>query len=216
MGTPPGRPVRRIGSLGYIGEDPQPTGSLSAIIGGYSMHADTFVHQNDRAGLERMCRYLLRPPVAEDRLEVRSSPQGADSVVYKFKSPWSDGTKAILLTGVEFIEKIVSIIPPPRVHGTRFFGVLAPHSAQRKLVVPKPEPLKAQAATHGAVKPAPTRHPRLGWAQLLSRVFGVDATKCDCGGKLTVLAAIMNEDQIRRILDHLGLPSQVPKFWPAA
>jgi hypothetical protein len=217
MGTPPGRPVRRIGSLGFIGEDPKPTGALSAIIGGYSLHAGTYVHQNDRAGLERMCRYLLRPPVAEDRLEVRSSPQpqGTDSVVYKLKSQWSDGTKAILLTGVEFVEKIVSIIPQPRIHGTRFHGVLAPHSAHRKLVVPAPEPVKQQIEVADSTKSRPTRHPRLKWAQLLSRVFGVDVTQCSCGGKLTVIAAIMDEDQIRRILDHMGLPSQVPKFWPA-
>jgi hypothetical protein len=215
MGTPPGRPVRRIGSLGFIGEDPQPTGNLSAIIGGYSIHAGTYVHQNDRTGLERMCRYLLRPPVAEDRLEVRPSSQGTDSAIYKLKSQWSDGTKAILLTGTEFVEKIVAIIPQPRIHGTRFHGVLAPHSAHRKFVVPAPEPLKAQAETVGTAKPAPTRHPRLRWAQLLSRVFGVDVTKCHCGGKLTVLAAILAEDQIRRILDHQGLPSQIPKFHPA-
>jgi len=218
LGAPPGRPVRRIGSLGFIGEDPQPTGSLSAIIGGYSMHAGTYVHKNDRAGLERMCRYLLRPPVSEDRLEVKRSHQGSDTVVYKLKSQWSDGTKAILLSGVEFVEKIVALIPQPRIHGTRFHGVLAPHSAHRKLVVPAPEPTKAQATAVCSANAnvfRPTRHPRLKWAQLLSRVFGMDVTKCQCGGKIKVVAAIMDEDQIRRILEHMGLPSHVPKFLPA-
>ena len=86
------------------------------------MHAGTYVHKNDRAGLERMCRYLLRPPVAEDRLEIKVSTNGQERVVYKLKSPWRDGTKAILLSGVEFVEKIVAIIPQPRIHGTRFHG----------------------------------------------------------------------------------------------
>ena len=119
---------------------------------------------------------------------------------------------------MEFVEKIVAIIPQPRIHGTRFHGVLAPHSAHRKLVVPNPETDKPQdkSTQEADAKLAnPARRPRLGWAALLARVFGVDATQCACGGKLTVLAAIMDETQIRRILDHMGLPSHVPKFAPA-
>lgn len=222
LGDPPCRPVRRIGSLGFIGEDPKPTGECSAIIGGYSMHANSYIHKNDRAGLERMCRYLLRPPIAEERLEFKRSPSGHDSVVYKLKNRWADGTKAILLTGPEFVEKIASIIPQPRIHGTRFHGVLAPHSAHRKLVVPKLEPklmpkimpkimddsLKLSPAG-SAKKP----NPRIGWAQLLARVFGLDVTECgNCGGKIKVIAAIIDEDVVKRILDHMGLPSHVPKF----
>ena len=95
---------------------------------------------------------------------------------------------------------------------------LAPHSAHRKLVVPNPETDKPQdkSTQEADAKLAnPARRPRLGWAALLARVFGVDATQCACGGKLTVLAAIMDETQIRRILDHMGLPSHVPKFAPA-
>jgi len=218
LGNPPGRPVRRIGSLGFIGEDPRPTGELSAIVGGYSMHAGTYVHKNDRAGLERMCRYLLRPPIAEDRLTFKRSSNGADTVVYKLKSPWSDGTKALLFSGTEFVEKIAAIIPQPRIHGTRFHGVLAPHSAHRKLVVPKqpePEPAAQNSAPQCANGSRKKPNPRIGWAQLLARVFGVDVTTCHgCGGKIKVIAAIIDSDAIKRILDHMGLPAHVPKFAP--
>jgi len=34
------------------------------------------------------------------------------------------------------LEKITAIIPRPRVHLTRFHGVLAPHYKYRKLIVP--------------------------------------------------------------------------------
>jgi hypothetical protein len=32
------------------------------------LHADLFIHAHDRAGLERICRYGLRPAVAVERL----------------------------------------------------------------------------------------------------------------------------------------------------
>lgn len=210
-GGQPGRPVRRIGSLGAIGEDPAPTGELSAIIGGYSIHANTYVHKNNRAELERLCRYVLRPPVAEERLELKG-----DTVVYKLKSPWRDGTRAIMFSGTEFIEKLVAIIPQPRIHQTRFHGVLAPHAEVRKLIVPAPAAVPPRAAGVGAtaesVKNAKPQ--RLRWAELLSRVFGIDLKHCPCGGNLTVIAAITDPDITRKILEHMGLPATIPRFAP--
>ena len=46
---------------------------------------------------------------------------------YKFKKPWDDGTTAIKMTQLEFIEKLVALVPRPRVHLTRFHGVIGPH-----------------------------------------------------------------------------------------
>lgn len=43
-------------------EEPWP-GRRAAFLDGYSLHAGTFIHENDRAGLERLCRYGARPPV---------------------------------------------------------------------------------------------------------------------------------------------------------
>ena len=39
-----------------------------AFLEGYSLHADVAVHENDRLGLERLCRYILRPSVALNHL----------------------------------------------------------------------------------------------------------------------------------------------------
>ena len=38
---------------------------------GFRLHADTAVHANDRQGLERLCRYGSRGPLAEQRLSPR-------------------------------------------------------------------------------------------------------------------------------------------------
>ncbi len=46
-----------------------PKGSCSRWRWACSLHADTWVHGNDRAGLLRLCRYGARGPVAESRLK---------------------------------------------------------------------------------------------------------------------------------------------------
>ena len=107
---------------------------LCAVLGGYSIHAATYVHQNDRTALERMCRYLLRPPVSEKRCRIKGN-----SIRYNLKSTWSDGTKAVEFTGMEFIEKLIALIPQPRIHQTRFHGVLAPNAKIRSQIVPTPK-----------------------------------------------------------------------------
>jgi len=54
------------------------------------------------------------------------------------------------------------------------------------------------------------------WAQLLKRVFKIEIDLCRrCGGKLKVIAAILQPTVIEGILKHLGLPSQPPLILPA-
>ncbi len=63
--------------------------------------------------------------------------------------------------------------------------------------------------------PAPLRPRRLTWAQLLRRVFSVDAFQCDCGGRMRILAAIDQPEVARAILECLGLSSRAPPLTPA-
>ena len=56
----------------------------------------------------------------------------------------------------------------------------------------------------------------MGWAQLLKRVFDIDMEHCpNCGGTLTILAAILDPTVIAKILAHLGLPIRAPPRAPA-
>jgi hypothetical protein len=54
------------------------------------------------------------------------------------------------------------------------------------------------------------------WAELLRRVFSVDALLCPrCGGPMMVLAFLTDLDVVTKILDHLSLPSASPALTPA-
>jgi hypothetical protein len=63
---------------------------------------------------------------------------------------------------------------------------------------------------------SPARTRRLRWAELLRRVFAVDVLTCPhCGGARRLIAMITDGLVVRRILDHLELPSSAPVIAPA-
>ena len=78
-----------------------------AEVRGINLHARQCVDGRDRKRLERLCRYILRPPVAQDRLELR--PDG--HVELALKSVWKDGTRAIILTRQDLVLRLVAAIP---------------------------------------------------------------------------------------------------------
>jgi hypothetical protein len=50
----------------------------------------------------------------------------------------------------------------------------------------------------------------------MRRSFGFDVLGCPCcGGRLSLIALIEDPRVIRRILSHLGLPTEVPEPHPA-
>ncbi len=118
--------------------------SRCANIGGVSLHANVAVPARDRKRLERLCRYVARPPIATERLSLLPDRR----LLYRLKHRWRDGTTHVVFERLELIEKIVALIPPPRGHLVRYHGVLAPAARQRARVVSdRRESTSAAAAT---------------------------------------------------------------------
>jgi hypothetical protein len=86
------------------------TGPLHAHLDGFDLHAAVAVPAGDRTRLEHLCRYILRPPIAQERLE--RAPDGA--VLLRLRRPWTDGTRAIRFEPSEFLEKLAAMTPKPR------------------------------------------------------------------------------------------------------
>jgi len=214
MGERKGRYVRRLGTVDFDRLKPERMGHLCAQVAGFSLHAAVYCKPWERAKLEMLCRYITRPAVAEERLELQ--PSG--DVILQLKTPYTDGTTPLLFSGLEFVEKLAALIPPARVHLTRFFGCLAPHAKIRAQIVPQPLPVPVRPADAAdPQKDAPERPARRKrWAELLARVFGLDMQKCvDCGGPLKIVSAILEPRAIEDILTHLRLPDKPPGLAPA-
>jgi hypothetical protein len=60
----------------------------AARAGGFSLHAGVDIAASEGEKLERLCRYVSRPPVAEDRLAMSASGQ----VRFTLKTQYWDGT----------------------------------------------------------------------------------------------------------------------------
>jgi hypothetical protein len=99
---------------------------------GFSLHAGVAAQAWERDKLERLCRYISRPTVSEKRLSLTS----AGNIRYQLKTPYSDGTTHVIFNPLDFISKLASLVPKPRVNLTRFHGVFAPNSKHRILVTP--------------------------------------------------------------------------------
>ena len=53
------------------------------------------------------------------------------------KTPWRDGTTHLVMSPLEFMQRLAALVPRPRLHLIRFHNVLAPNAKLRALVVPQ-------------------------------------------------------------------------------
>lgn len=109
---------------------------------GFDLHAGVVVPAGQRARLERVCRYVLRPPVAQEGIHLAEDGQ----VRLSLRRPWRDGTTALVFDPVEFLGRLAVLVPRPRIDLVLYHGVLGPRAARRAEVVPQPSPDAASDA----------------------------------------------------------------------
>ena len=166
--------------------------------------------------LDRRSR-ARRPAIATERLSL--APDGR--VIYRLRRHWRDGTSAVSFDPLTFLERIVAQIPRPRAHQHTCHGVLAPAVPCRDLIVPGAREIRAAStATLDACAPTSCSHSsqrsnsrRSTWADRLQRVFSIDVLRCKhCGARRKLIALISDGVVVRKILDHLGLPTEPPRL----
>src|SRR5204863_3094565 len=104
---------------------------LQARCDGFDLHGAVTVAGQDRDRLEQLCRYLLRPPIAQERLALR--PDG--TVLVTLKTPWRDGTTHLCFEPVTLLERLAALTPRPRINVVLYHGVLAPRARWRAAAV---------------------------------------------------------------------------------
>jgi len=203
--------VIRLGASDVNSEAAIPS-KRCAEVAGFNVHANTCVRASDRERLEHLVKYLARPPIANDRLT--ELPDGR--LALRFKQAWRDGTSHVVFTPHELIERLIPLIPRPRAHLVRYHGILGPAAKDRDKVVPRSGPAEFGRPTPAteAREMDPSRLPRfnrLPWAVLLKRVFLVEVLECPrCAGRMKIHAVVTAPASVRRILKHLGLPTEAP------
>ena len=75
---------------------------------------------NQRNKLEQLCRYITRPAIANERLSLNS----AGDVVLQLKTPYKDGTTHIVMSPLEFMQRLAALVPRPRLNLIRFARIV--------------------------------------------------------------------------------------------
>jgi len=65
--------------------------------------------------------------LANERVQCNAAGQ----VVLKLKTPWHDGTTHLVMSPLEFMQRLAALVPRPRLRLIRFHGVLAPSAKLR-------------------------------------------------------------------------------------
>jgi hypothetical protein len=126
-------------------------------------------------------------------------------VRYELKTPWRNGTTHVIFEPLDFIARLVALVPKPRVNLTRFHGVFAPNSKYRAKVTPARRGKRKKFPSGDETdQTADEKRASMTWAQRLKRVFSIDIETCDkCGADVRIIASIEDPAVIQKILAHL-------------
>jgi len=167
---------------------------------GFSLHAGVSANAGQRDKLERLCRYIARPPIAVHRLSL--TPEG--NIRYELKTPYRNGTTHMVFEPLDFISKLAALIPAPRVNLTRFHGIFAPNSQHRSAIIIKKGAKKSAKKSKDESKTEAEKRIAMSWAARLKRAFSIDIHVCEaCGGAVKVIACIDDLVVINKILGHI-------------
>ena len=130
---------------------------------GFSLHAATRAGAQDERGRDALICYVLRPPLATERLK-----PGPDGLVrIELKKAFRDGTYAIDLDPLSLLCRLAAAVPPPRLHTVRYSGVLGAASRWRSQIHP---------SRHRRCHRRPNRRPRARRQGSQTASLGIAAT----------------------------------------
>ena len=184
---------------------------LCASKDGFTLHAATRAGAMDTQGREALCKYVLRPAVAQERITYR--PDGLVRIT--LKKPFADGTVAVDMDPLSLLCRLAAAVPPPKLHTVRYAGILAAASKLRSRIVPKVA-APANDTETSAEPPKRSGSRYRPWAELLQRCFSIDVLSCPaCGGRMRLVALVTDPKSTRRFLRGLGEPTEPPAREPA-
>ena len=166
---------------------------------GFEAHAATGAAQGDREALHRLACYLDKSPLALGRMQYTP---GASQVLYHGKNPAMPGRGTLACDPVAFLALVLLHVADRYEVRLRYYGAASStiRRGGRKGTLSERAAAQPEEDESRYVKAR-----RRTWAQLLARVYGVDALKCRrCGGRMRVIAVITDPEVVERILRHLG------------
>ena len=169
-------------------------GVPSSVLGSMDfLYMQILLSRHFRERLECLCRCILRPAIALDRLWINKK----GNIIYKLKKRWLDSTSHVEFTPMEFMEKLAALVP------SDIMLSWPPHFKNRNLIAKSRKMLAEKEKTKtfsGSSEEKAPKQFRMTWAMLHKRTFNIDIEICPwCKGKRKVLSAIIDGNEFRTI-----------------
>ena len=171
---------------------------LSWVHPGFSVFAGDPLSPQDPEQLERLARYITRPPLAADSirrhdalLEITTPPDPRTGSTVRQFDP------------LDWIHAVTAHIPDRGRHCVRYYGALANRARLPRASVnaPSSSPAVNPQSTDTISEFAQQR--RTSWARLIKKIFEADPLLCSCGATLKIVSFITDPRVVDRILRHL-------------
>ncbi|MCK4798613.1 MAG: transposase [Spirochaetes bacterium] len=191
---------------------------------GFSIDASLRLYGSDDKTRESIAQYLVRPPLSLSKITYESFK---GKVLFKTKYNEYFGENFKVYNGEDFVSALAQHIPPARVHLVRYYGLyssrgrgiwkdmpyvvrLAPEGWSKKqeeqaTIIEYDTEVQSQGVKGNAKRSA--------WARLIKKVYGIDPLICEkCGSEMSIVAFIMDPEQIDRIIKHLKKQGRAPPY----
>ena len=177
---------------------------------GFSVHNGVRVEPEDEGSLERLARYILRPPISLERM----TWDGGGEVRYRRKAGHDTGARSSVsrleaFDPADFLARVIMHVPEPRRHLVRYYGAYsnASRGRRRREIQGDDQPQSRGACCEADRDDAApdARTLRRRWAEMIKRVYEVDPLLCPrCGAEMKIIAFIIDQEVVGKILRRLA------------
>jgi Putative transposase/Transposase zinc-binding domain len=171
---------------------------LSWVHPGFSVFAGEPFSPQDPEQLDRLARYITRPPLAADSIRRRH-----DGMLEIATPPDPrTGSTLRLFDPLDWIHAVTAHIPDRGRHCVRYYGAVA-NRAQSPKISKQQTPPAADPGASVQTPPEFVQRRRASWARLIKKIFEVDPLLCTCGAEMKIVSFITDTRVVDRILRHL-------------
>lgn len=166
---------------------------------GFSAHNRVTVTADDSTGLERLARYLLRPALSLERLEL-------DGAVARYRHKQARRADGEAFDAGDLLARLLMHVPEPRLHLVRYYGHYSSAARSRRHEAEQATEVGGAGASpleDETPSPGERRRLRRQWARLIRRIYEADPLLCQCGHQMRVISFLTDPPVVDKILRHL-------------
>jgi hypothetical protein len=167
---------------------------------GFNVYCSAPIYHEDNQNIEKLSQYIIHAPISQERMfyiPSDKSNNNTNKIIYKGKNNGTIQT----FNALDWLAQLVTHLPNKGEQSVRYYGHYSNkcRGQRKKANIDN----KIPTILNNDVSKIAFRK---SWARLIQKVYNVDPLKCTyCNGKMRVISIIEDEENIKKILQHLNL-----------